>query len=98
VWEARTPDVFVSLYYGFAFMDAIDAGMTFQVMTNSDPELAKHIAEDMARTAWRWREQLVGGTRVFRMAEGVELAKDAMTKGATPIVLADHSDRSGAAT
>lgn len=97
VWEAREPDVYVSFYYGFAFMDAADAGMTFQVMTNGNPELARHIADDMGRTAWRLREQLVGGTKVYGMTEGVKLAKEAMAKGQTPIVLADHSDRSGAA-
>jgi microcystin degradation protein MlrC len=98
VWEAREPDVYVSFYYGFAFMDAADAGMTFQVMTNGDPELAKHIAEDMAQTAWRLRDELVHGTKVHRHKEGVALAKQAMQKGAVPIVLADHSDRTGAAT
>jgi microcystin degradation protein MlrC len=98
VWEAREPDVYVNFYYGFAFMDAADAGMTFQVMTNGDPELAKHVADDMAKTAWRLRDELVHGTKVYRHSEGVRLAKEAMQKGTVPIVLADHSDRSGAAT
>jgi microcystin degradation protein MlrC len=98
VWEAREPDVYVNFYYGFAFMDAADAGMTFQCMTNGNPELARHIADDMARTAWRLRHDLVHGTKVYRHAEGVALAKEAMQKGAVPIVLADHSDRTGAAT
>ena len=40
VWEAREPDVYVNFYYGFAFMDSSEAGMTFQVITNGDPELA----------------------------------------------------------
>ncbi|EIT68743.1 MAG: M81 family metallopeptidase [Hydrocarboniphaga sp.] len=98
VWEARSPDVYVNFYYGFAFADVVDAGMTFQVMTNGDPELANKIADDMANTAWRLREQLVSGTKVYSMTEGVKLAKEAIAKGKTPFVLADHSDRSGAAT
>ena len=98
VWEAREPDVYVSFYYGFAFADVVDAGMTFQVMTNGDPELANHIADDMAGTAWRLRDPLVHGTKVHLMAEGVRLAKEALTKGNVPVVLADHSDRTGAAT
>lgn len=98
VWEARETDVYVSFYYGFAFMDAADAGMTFQVMTNGDPELAKHIANDLAQTAWRLRDELVHGTKVYRHKEGVTLAKQALQKGAVPFVLADHSDRTGAAT
>ena len=98
VWEAREPDVYVNFYYGFAFADVVDAGMTFQVITNGDPELANQIADDMAKTAWRLRDPLVHGTKVYRMAEGVRLAKEAVTKGASPVVLADHSDRTGAAT
>ncbi len=34
-------------------MDSNEAGMAFQVMTNGNPELASHIADDMANTAWR---------------------------------------------
>jgi microcystin degradation protein MlrC len=98
VWEAREPDVYVSFYYGFAFMDAKDAGMTFQVMTNGNPELANHIADDMANTAWRLRKELVYGTAVHSMVEGVALAKEALKEGQGPVTLADHSDRSGAAT
>jgi microcystin degradation protein MlrC len=98
VWEAREPDVYVNFFYGFAFMDAVDAGMTFEVITNGNPELAEHIADDMANTAWRLREQLYYGTKVYKMKEGVALAKKSLAEGKTPIVLADHSDRSGAAT
>ena len=98
VWEARLPDVYVNFYYGFAFMDSAEAGMCFQVMTNGDPELATKIADDMAKTAWRLRKELVSGTQVYSMVEGVTLAKEAMKTGKTPIVLADHSDRTGAAT
>jgi microcystin degradation protein MlrC len=98
VWEAREPDVYVNFYYGFAFADVVDAGMTFQVMTNGNPELANRIAEDMANTAWRLRDELVHGTKVHSMVEGVKLAKTAMASGKWPIVLADHSDRTGAGT
>lgn len=98
VWEAREPDVYVNFYYGFAFMDSNEAGMAFQVMTNGDPELAAHIADDMANTAWRQREQLYYGTKVYSMKEGVKLAKESLAKKQFPVVLADHSDRSGAGT
>jgi len=98
IWEAREPDVYVNFYYGFAFMDSNEAGMAFQVMTNGNPELANHIADDMANTAWRLREQLYYGTKVYSMKEAVAMAKDYIAKKQTPVVLADHSDRSGAAT
>ncbi|HWK51916.1 MAG TPA: MlrC C-terminal domain-containing protein, partial [Steroidobacter sp.] len=53
---------------------------------------------DMAQTAWRLRDELVHGTKVYRHKEGVALAKEAIQKGSVPYVLADHSDRTGAAT
>jgi microcystin degradation protein MlrC len=98
VWEAREVDVYVNLFFGFPFADVPDVGMTVQVLTNGNPELAGTIARDLADAAWRERERLLTSTRVFSIAEGVALAKQAVHDGATPVVLADHSDRSGHAT
>src|SRR5262249_19661073 len=39
-----------------------------------------------------------GSTKIHSIAEGVALAKQAIASGETPVVLADHSDRSGSAT
>jgi microcystin degradation protein MlrC len=97
-WEAREPDVYVNFFFGFPFADVPDVGMTFQVMTNGDPGLARRVADDMAAAAWRQRQALIGSTKVYTIPEGVTLAKEAMARGATPVVLADHSDRSGSAT
>ncbi len=97
-WEAREPDVYVNFFFGFPFADVPDVGMTFQVMTNGVPGLARRIADDMASAAWRRRKALIGSTKVYTIPEGVTLAKEAMARGATPVVLADHSDRSGSAT
>jgi microcystin degradation protein MlrC len=97
-WEAREPDLYVNFFFGFPFADVPDVGMTFQVMTNGDPGLARRVADDMAAAAWRQRKALLGSTKVYTIPEGVMLAKQAMASGATPVVLADHSDRSGSAT
>ncbi|HWK43970.1 MAG TPA: M81 family metallopeptidase [Stellaceae bacterium] len=97
-WEAREPDVYVNVFFGFPWADVPDLGMTFQVLTNGDPELARQVADDMARTAWRHRKALLNSTRIHTIAEGVALAKAAVAAGETPAVLADHSDRSGYAT
>jgi microcystin degradation protein MlrC len=97
-WEAREPDAYVNFFFGFPFADVPDVGMTFQVLTNGDPELAQRIAADMAQAAWRLREALLTSTKVHTIPEGVKLARQAVTLGATPVVLADHSDRSGYAT
>jgi microcystin degradation protein MlrC len=97
-WEAREPDSYVNFFFGFPFADVPDVGMTFQVMTNGEPELARKIADDMAQAAWRRREALLTSTKVHTIPDGVALAKQAMERGDVPVVLADHSDRSGSAT
>jgi microcystin degradation protein MlrC len=98
VWEAREPDVYVNVFFGFPFADVPDAGMTVQVLTNGNPELAAKISRDMAETAWRQRQALLTSTKIYTIPEGVALAKQAVRSGQTPVVLADHSDRSGYAT
>ena len=98
VWEAREPDVYVNVFFGFPFADVPDVGMTVQVLTNGNPELAAKICRDMAETIWRQREALLTSTKVHTIPEGVALAKQAVQKGETPVVLADYSDRSGYAT
>jgi microcystin degradation protein MlrC len=97
-WEATEPDVYINVFFGFPFADVPDVGMTIQVMANGNQELADRIGRDMAATAWRHREALLGSTRVHTIPDGVALAKQAIRRGETPVVLADHSDRSGSAT
>ena len=97
-WEAREPDLYVNFLFGFPFADVPDVGMTFQVMSNGNAALARKVADDMASAAWRQREALLGSTKVHTIPEGIELAKQAVARGAVPVVLADHSDRSGYAT
>ncbi len=98
IWEARAPDAYVNVFFGFPWSDVPDVGMTIQAMTNGDTALAQRIASDIAGWAWRKREALLASTKIHRIAAGVTLAKEAMAAGRTPVVLADHSDRSGAAT
>lgn len=98
VWEAREPDLFVNVFFGFPWGDAPDGGMTVQTTTNGDPGLAARAAQDIAAFAWRNRKALVAAAEIHTIADGVRLAREAVADGATPIVLADHSDRSGQAT
>jgi microcystin degradation protein MlrC len=97
-WEAREPDAYVNVFFGFPWSDVPDVGMCIQAMTNGDPALAQRIADDMADFTWRKRHELLNSTKVHHMKEGVAQARQAMAQGATPIVLGDHSDRSGYAT
>ena len=98
VWEAREPDVYINVFFGFPFADVPDVGMTIQVLTNGNPELAANVCRDMAETTWRQRKALLTSTKIHSIPEGVALAKQAVQSGETPVVLADHSDRSGYAT
>jgi microcystin degradation protein MlrC len=95
VWEAREVDVIVNVFFGFPFADVPDVGMTIQAITNNNPELAARVCRDVADLAWRRREALLTSTRIYAITEGVSLAKAAVAKRETPIVLADYSDRSG---
>jgi microcystin degradation protein MlrC len=97
-WEAREPDLYVNVFFGFPFADVPDVGMTIQAMSNGNPELARKAADDMAAWAWQRREKLLKTADVHLIPDGVKLAKEAVARGATPVVLADHSDRSGYAT
>jgi microcystin degradation protein MlrC len=97
-WEAREPDAYVNVFFGFPWSDVPDVGMCIQTMTNGDPKLAKAIADDMAQFAWRKRHDLLHSTKVHHIKDGVALARKAQLAGETPIVLGDHSDRSGYAT
>jgi microcystin degradation protein MlrC len=98
VWEAREPDVYVNIFFGFPFADVPDVGMTVQVLTNGNPELAGRVSRDIADMIWRQREALLTSTKIHTIPEGVALAKQAVANRATPVLLADHSDRSGSAT
>ncbi len=93
-WENREMDAYVSVFFGFAYADVPDAGATIEVMTNNDQELADRIADDMNEYIWRVRKEFAG--RVLpKTKEGVAQAIAAAKAGKTPVVIADHADRSG---
>ena len=97
-WEAREPDLYINVFFGFPFADVPDVGLTVQAMSNGKPELARKAADDIAQWAWRRRQALLDTAKVYPVPQGVTLAKEAVARGAWPVVLADHSDRSGSAT
>jgi len=97
-WEAREPDLFVNVLFGFPWADVPDTGMTVQAFTNDKPELARRVVNDMSEWIWRRRADLLNTTKVLSIIDGVKQAKQLATDGSKPVVLADHSDRSGYAT
>jgi microcystin degradation protein MlrC len=93
-WECQVKDAFVSVAFGFAYADVPDVGATVMVITNNDQEMADRIAQDMSDYIWRVREEFAG-KRLPKTREGVRLAIEAARAGKTPVVIADHSDRTG---
>ena len=67
VWEAREVDVYVNIFFGFPFADVPDVGMTVQVLTNDNPDLAEQVARDLADMIWRLRAALLQTTRLHSM-------------------------------
>lgn len=96
-WECRYADVYVSVAFGFAYADVPEVGATVMVVTNNDQALADRIADDMSSYIWRLREEFAG-KKLPKTKEGVKLAIAAAEAGKTPVIIADHSDRTGGST
>ena len=97
IWEERTPDAYVSVDFGFAYADVPDVGATVEVMTNGNQKLADQIAQDMSDFIWMKREAFAG-KKLPKVKEGVAEAIAAAKAGKTPVVVADHADRTGNST
>jgi microcystin degradation protein MlrC len=97
VWEARMPDVYVSVFLGYPWSDTENAGMTVEVMTNNDPALAAKIAQDMSDYMWRRRKEMLNIEFVKPDQLAPAVARLTSEQN-TPIVIADYSDRAGDAT
>lgn len=93
-WECQHNDVYVSVAFGFAYADVPDVGTTVMVVTNNNQKLADRIADDMSDYIWRMRKEFAG-KKLPKTKEGVALAIAAAKAGKTPVVIADHSDRTG---
>ncbi len=96
-WECQNYDVYVSVAFGFAYADVPDAGATVMVVTNNNQVLADKIADDMSNYIWRIRKEFAG-KKLPKTQEGVAMVLDAVKQGKTPVIVADHSDRTGGST
>jgi len=96
-WEETYPGIYVSVAFGFAYADVPDVGATVMVVTNNDQERAEEIADDMNDYIWRHRKAFAGKS-LPKTEEGVKLSIAAAKEGKTPVVIADHSDRTGNST
>lgn len=96
-WEAREPSAYVSVAFGFAYADVPDVGATVMVVTDNDTALANKIADDMNDYIWRARKEFAG-KKLPKTREGVTQSIQAAQQGETPVIIADHSDRTGNST
>lgn len=96
-WECQYLGVHVSVAFGFAYADVPDVGATVMVVADDDQQLVDRIADDMSDYIWRMRE-VFAGKQLPKTKEGVALAIQAVKEGWTPVVIADHSDRTGGST
>ncbi len=97
IWECEYPGTYVSVAFGFAYADVPDVGATVMVVTNNNRELAERIAQDMSDYIWRLR-QVFAGKKLPKTKEGVAQAIAAARAGKVPVIIADHSDRTGGST
>lgn len=97
IWECEHPGVHVSVAFGFAYADVPDVGATVMVVTNGDRKLADEVADDMSAFIWARRKEFAG-KKLPKTKEGVALALQAVKEGKRPVVIADHSDRTGGST
>ncbi len=97
IWECQYPDVYVSVAFGFAYADVPDAGASVFVVADNDQKLADKIADDMSNYIWRLRKEFAG-KKLPKTKEGVAMAIAASRAGNTPVIIADHSDRTGGST
>ena len=96
-WEEKEEVRWVSVMPGFPYADVPDAGFTVMALTNDNPELAKHIVEDMAEKVWDLRVPLAN-RKLPKPKEGVEKVIQLVSQALRPVVIADHSDRTGDGT
>jgi len=97
IWEEEYPGTYVSVAYGFAYADVPDAGAAVMVVANGNKLLADRIADDMSDFIWRRREAFAG-KKIPKVEEGVARAIAAARAKQIPVIVADHSDRTGGST
>jgi microcystin degradation protein MlrC len=98
MWEREESRcINVSVAFGFAYADVPDVGATVMVTTDDDLKLAESIAQDMSDYIWSLREPFAG-KKLPKTGEGVAEAIGLAKRGKTPVILADHGDRTGDST
>jgi len=97
-WEERSGVVDVSAFFGFAWSDVHQVGMSMVAVTDNDPALAREITDDLAKLALDNREGLTRGENLYSVHDGIAYAVRRAERASKPIVILDHADRTNDTT
>jgi microcystin degradation protein MlrC len=88
--EARPGVLNVTVAGGFPPADVPEAGASVLVTTDDDPELARSLANELARVMWLHRDEFLGGVESIDTAAAAIGAR--ASSSAPPIVIVDIGD------
>lgn len=93
-WNSKPGVIDVSFFFGFAWSDVPQLGVSAVAVTDGAPDLAARIVEDLSDMAWSHRVSLTQGHGdLYSVEEGVSLAIEKGRTAQKPIILLDHADR-----
>jgi len=92
-WQRKPRVIDVSFFFGFAWSNVHQLGVSAVAVTDNAPELAQVIVYDIAQLAWSMREDLTRGRNVYSVADGVAYAIKRAQTATKPVVVLDHADR-----
>lgn len=92
-WQDHENVLDVSFFFGFAWADVPQLGVSAVAITDDDPALAEHITQEFAALAWDNRVGLTTGENLYSVKEGVAYATRRARDAEAPVLLLDHADR-----
>lgn len=97
-WMRRPGVLDASMFFGFAWADVHQLGMSAVALTDGDPDLAREVVDDLSAFAWERREPLTGSGSLHALDDGVRRAIERSGDARRPVVLLDHADRTNDTT
>lgn len=95
----ENPDVLdVTVFFGFAYADVYNIGLSVVVTTDGNIKLAEEIAQDLGNFAYGHRIGLTTSDNLYKVEEGVAFSIAQAKKASRPIIILDHADRTGDTT
>jgi microcystin degradation protein MlrC len=92
-WDRREDVLDVSFFFGFAWADVPQVGVSAVAITDDDPALAADIADDLADFAWERRVDFTDPDSLYDVEAAVSRAIDRSETADRPVLLLDHADR-----